>query len=67
MLALFRSNGNIWFSVWNNSTSNPYIVPECAYAVDANTLFERCLFICTTRACLSLVKCLSTFFICQYS
>ncbi|MEM4268265.1 MAG: hypothetical protein QXK37_05555 [Candidatus Woesearchaeota archaeon] len=23
-------------------TSNPYIVPECAYAVDANTLFERC-------------------------
>ncbi|MEM4267927.1 MAG: hypothetical protein QXK37_03775 [Candidatus Woesearchaeota archaeon] len=21
-------------------TSNPYIVPECAYAVDANTLFN---------------------------
>ncbi|MEM4267464.1 MAG: hypothetical protein QXK37_01400 [Candidatus Woesearchaeota archaeon] len=42
MLALFRSNENIWFSVWNNSTSNPYMVPECAYAVDANTLFERC-------------------------
>ncbi|MEM4267454.1 MAG: hypothetical protein QXK37_01340 [Candidatus Woesearchaeota archaeon] len=25
-------------------TSNPYMIPECAYAVDANTLFERCLF-----------------------
>ncbi|MEM4267634.1 MAG: hypothetical protein QXK37_02275 [Candidatus Woesearchaeota archaeon] len=23
-------------------TSNPYMVPECAYAVNANTLFERC-------------------------
>ncbi|MEM4267321.1 MAG: hypothetical protein QXK37_00660 [Candidatus Woesearchaeota archaeon] len=22
-------------------TSNPYMIPECAYAVDANTLFER--------------------------
>ncbi|MEM4267679.1 MAG: hypothetical protein QXK37_02510 [Candidatus Woesearchaeota archaeon] len=26
-------------------TSNPYIVPECAYAVDANTLFERSLLV----------------------
>ncbi|MEM4267259.1 MAG: hypothetical protein QXK37_00330 [Candidatus Woesearchaeota archaeon] len=26
-------------------TSDLYIVPECAYAVDANTLFERCLCI----------------------
>ncbi|MEM4268465.1 MAG: hypothetical protein QXK37_06585 [Candidatus Woesearchaeota archaeon] len=24
-------------------TSNPYMIPECAYAVDANTLFERSL------------------------
>ncbi|MEM4268147.1 MAG: hypothetical protein QXK37_04945 [Candidatus Woesearchaeota archaeon] len=25
-------------------TSNLYMIPECAYAVDANTLFERCLY-----------------------
>ncbi|MEM4267429.1 MAG: hypothetical protein QXK37_01215 [Candidatus Woesearchaeota archaeon] len=36
-------------------TSNPYIVPECAYAVDANTLFERSRFVITIIAYMVLI------------